>query len=336
MTETSVSIASIHLGGAQTKKTAVVRASVQLRRILSGIPSQSQHQTFSNAFAKWKKNIPCSPLSTGTNAQKSPPLLWNAHIRDIGASPQKDADTRLLETLKDLGNIDVICIDAPLSLPPCANCFSESCAAVEMCNQANVQLMREEWQLIREKKDKKVRSPQCYTDRFFEFFCRHHLDHPALASSHDFEPILGAGRAPLTMRAHHIHKRIQALLPDALVLETSSAIAAMGCAMACGYRPRKMAFFRQDLESPDIRAAILRRLENKLYAVRGAGMHQMVYREFSEHHETFLAAMGALSAWALFNGEAYITEEFLNQNPQNPLRGWAIVPKEIGDRGWQQ
>jgi hypothetical protein len=197
-------------------------------------------------------------------------------------------------------------------------------------------MMREEWLLIREKKDKRIRSPQCYTDRFFEFFCRHHLDHPALASSHDFEPILGAGRAPLTMRAHHIKKRIQTLWPHALVLETSSSVAAMGWALACGYKPRKISLFRQDLESPDIRAAILRRLENKLYAVRGAGMHQMVYREFSEHHETFLAAMGALSAWAFFNGEAYIPKEFLTQNSQNPLWGWAIIPKEIGDRGWQQ
>jgi hypothetical protein len=44
--------------------------------------------------------------------------------------------------------------------------------------------------------------------------------------------------------------------------------------------------------------------------------------------------MGALSAWVLFNGEAFITQEFLTQKIDNPLQGWAIIPKEIAESGW--
>ncbi len=334
MTETSLTIVSIHLGGAQTKKTAVVRASVTLKHILTGLPPGPTSQLLATAYANWRSTISCSPITSGTDSKRSAPLRWEAHVSSLGASAQKDADSSLIQTLQHIGPADVICIDAPLILPPCAECGQNSCASYEVCNNPQVHLMLREWGEIRAQKNKKPREPQPYTDRYFEFFCRNNFTHPVLASSHDFEPVLGAGRAPLTMRAFHLQKRIRTLFPHVLMLETSPPIAAMGAALFCGYQPRKPGLFRQDLESPEIRANILRRLENKLWAVRGAGMHQMVYREFSEHRETFLAAMGALSAWVLFNGEAFITQEFLTQKIDNPLQGWAIIPKEIAESGW--
>ncbi len=336
MTEVALSIVSIHLGGTQTKKTAVVRASVSLSRILSGIPPGAEHKQFATAIHKWFPNIPCEPLNTGTSSKRSAPLLWMAHIRDIGATSRCDSDTNLIHTLSNTTEANIICINAPLSLPPCTTCSEETCSGPEHCTQSNCLLMHKEWLNLRANKEKKIRIPQTYTDRYFDFFCRHHLDHPALMSTNDFEPILGSGRAPLTMRALHIKKRLKAIFPNALFLETNTAIAAMGWALFCGYQPRKMDHFRQDLESPTIRASILRRLENKHLAVRGAGFHQMLYLEFAEHHETFLAAMGALSAWGLLNGEAYVSQEFQSQNPTDPFNGWSIIPKEIADRAWEQ
>jgi hypothetical protein len=329
-------IVGLHLGGAHTKKTAAVRASVSLRRLKSGLPPGPEHQLFKSAIEPWFPDLSCVALTTASIAHAdSAPLLWEAAARDIGPLARTDSDTRLFQVLEDLGHADIMVIDAPLTLPPCTPCQQTDCQGINSCSQVCVKNMHEEWMQLRSLDERKVRTPQPYVDRYFEFFARNRFNHPALAGAHEFDSCLSSGRAPLTARAQFIAHKIRSKHPKTLVIETNSTVAALGWSLSSGHRPRRMENLRRELEQPEHRKTILTRFEHRHMALRSAGLHAMLYKEFAEHHETFLAAICALTGWGLVSGEIFVTTEFLQQHPTQPLTGWACLPKEITNHVWK-
>jgi hypothetical protein len=332
----SICIIGLHLGGAHTKKTAAVRASGSLNRLKSGLPPGPEHQLFKASIEPWFPQLSCTPLTTAmSDHADSAPLLWEAAARDIGPLARTDSDTRLFQVLDDLGHADIIVIDAALTLPPCTPCRQKNCHGIHACSQVSVQNMEEEWMRLRSVDEKKIRTPQPYVDRYFEFFARNRFNHPALKGAQEFDSCLSSSRAPLTARAQFIAHKIRSQHPQTLVIETNSTIASLGWALSSGHRPRRMEYLRRELEQTDHRKAILARFEQRHMALRSAGLHAMLYKEFAEHHETFLAAMCALTGWGLVSGEIFVTTEFLQQHPTQPLTGWACLPKEITNHAWK-
>ncbi len=330
-------VMGIHLAGSNTHKTALVRGGVVLKQIRAPMIPGPSFDIFSNEINRKIPGLPVVPFELGMLSEKksqTSPLFWEAFSADIGASSQTDSDSRLVEAIKDLGGADVFCIDAPLSLPPCLTCSIE-CKNAEKCVNPIVSIMNEEWKRLR-KSDKKSRMPQPYLDRYFEFHARNNFHIHSLNGGFELEAVLGSGRAPLTSRAIYTARQIERLFPKAIVIETNSSLSELGWAAQVGYPLAAALELRHGNESKIKRAGLLKRLEQKLYATRHAGMHADLFVDLATHLETFHAAMGALMAWGFLNGEYYFLDEFLTLEKGLPLRGWACVPKDVLGHGWSQ
>jgi hypothetical protein len=69
-------------------------------------------------------------------------------------------------------------------------------------------------------------------------------------------------------------------------------------------------------------------------AMRSPTFMEDLFVELSEHVELFAACMAALSAWGLLNGLCDIQPSFLEQEHDDLLKGWALVPRELATYGW--
>ncbi len=326
--EQQFKIIGIHLAGTNTKRSAIVRTSVQLSRILSGLPKSYEYEILKEAFASYFPTIPIESTETGHQWRNCiSPLFWEAFTPDIGATSYQDSDNRLLDAISDHGETNIFCIDAPLSLPPCLTC-NLICPGTMECPTNVVSHMRKEWEASK-KILKKVRLPQPYVDRYFEIFARNHFTKEALPSGLEFEAVLSSGKAPLTARAIRLAREIQSRFPHALILETNSQASAIGWALICGHENIKFNLFKSPTLGAKQRQQILQNLETYRFAVRSAGIHELLLKEIPYHLEVFLAAMSAQSAWGLLSGLVVINPEFLTLNAASPFRGWPCIPKGI-------
>ena len=316
-------IVGVHLAGAATRKSAVVRALAPLNSIYSGVEPGPIHDLFSSSLISF---FPTIRVQSGAPSITPSPLLWEAFSSEIGAIAKKDSDTRLIEVVQDMGGADIFVIDAPLSLPPCTKC-ELLCPGTFQCKVPEVELFLREWN-ERRKKDGKQRNPQPYVDRFFEMFARNQFEHELLNGGFEFEAALGANKAPLTLRAMRLYREIKMHFPNALILESNSLVAAMGWSFQTGYKINSLIELRNSVQGIESRAGLLKKLEQMRIATRAATLHPELFQDLAEHAELFLAAMSALSAWALLNGEALLNLDFLQLNKSHPLNGWACLPKD--------
>lgn len=123
--QTSIRILGIHLAGANTRKSSAVRGSLLLQKCRSGVEDGSTHDLYCRALAEFFPGIPRTSTSAEEEqvaAASRMPLLWEAYSADIGPSAHRDGDSRFIEVVADLGPVDVVVIDAPLTLPPCVAC----------------------------------------------------------------------------------------------------------------------------------------------------------------------------------------------------------------------
>ncbi len=323
-----IRIMGIHLAGANTKKSAIVRTSVLLSRIISGLPKGREHELFKEAISPYFPNLPVESNETGHQWRNCiSPLFWEAFSPDIGATSFQDSDSRLFDAISDHEGADIFCIDAPLSLPPCISC-SLICPGTLECPTTTVSFMRREWESSR-KLEKKVRIPQPYVDRYFETFARNYFEKNIILGNLEFEAVLASGKAPLTARGLRVAREIQSRFPHALVIETNSHASTIGWRAVCGQQNTRFAEYKSINKGAYQRREIIKNLESFRYAVRSAGIHESLLAEIPRHLEVFLAAMSAQSAWGLLSGLIIITPEFLSLDVNSPFRGWPCLPKGI-------
>jgi hypothetical protein len=321
-------IIGIHLAGTNTKKSAVVRTSVLLSRILSGLPKSNEHNIFKETINSYFPKLPVEPNETGHQWRNClSPLFWEAFTPDIGATSYQDSDKRLIQSISDHGGANIFCIDAPLTLPPCVTC-TLICPGTMDCPTNAVSHMRKEWELSK-KTFKKVRIPQPYVDRYFEIFARNHFEKNLLSSGLEFEAVLSSGKAPLTARSIRIARELQSLYPHALILETNSQASTVGWGSICGVENARFDSYKSISLGAKQRHGIIKNLEKFRYAVRSAGIHESLLKEIPNDLEVFLAAMSAQSAWGLLAGLIVINSEFLTLDAHSPFRGWPCIPKGI-------
>lgn len=321
-------IMGIHLAGANTKKSAIVRTSVLLSRILSGLPKGREYELFKEAMTPYFPSLPIEPNETGHQWRNCiSPLFWEAFSPDMGATSFQDSDNRLLDAISDHDGAHIFCIDAPLSLPPCISC-TLICPGTMECPTKTVSLMRREWELSR-KLEKKIRIPQPYVDRYFEIFARSYLKKNIIPGNLEFEAVLASGKAPLTARGLRIARELQSRFPHALVIETNSQASTIGWGTICGLQNTHFDHYKSTYKGASQRREIIKNLESFRYAVRSAGIHESLLAEIPRHLEVFLAAMSAQSAWGLLSGLVIITSEFLSLDASSPFRGWPCLPKGI-------
>ncbi|MCA2958712.1 MAG: hypothetical protein IOD12_00575 [Silvanigrellales bacterium] len=357
----TVRILGIHLAGAHTRKSCAVRASTLLNECRSGVEAGPLHALYCRGLSGRFEDLPrvsendlsvpprLNAASEGeADATKAPnPLIWEAYSADIGPSPHRDSDSRFIEVVSDMGPVDVVILDAPLTLPPCVSC-DLPCPGTTLCPVPEVVLMRQAWEERRQleadarvaqgkkafRREKRVRIPQPYLDRAFEVFARNHYEHPILSGTFEIEAALGSNRAPVTARSRRLQRELLARFPGVLLLETNPALATLGWSLSTGYKVGSLLEMKSTQSGRSARAGLLKRLEQRRMAVRGASLHEILFADFASNPGVFHAAMAALTAWGLFSGEISLHEEFLSLNPDSPFRGWACVPKEAANYAW--
>jgi hypothetical protein len=332
-------ILGVHLAGAHTRKSAAVRASVSTDKVFSGLEEGTTHQLWEKFLKNHSKlaKLPFHPCEPTPN-QPLAPLIWEAYSSEIGPSSHRDSDTRFVEVLLDMGGADIICIDAPLTPPPCV-CCALPCPGTLKCPVAETQLLVKLWEQRQSQRDKeklkRIRLPQPYTDRPWEELLRGQVRHPLWQGVSEFEPVLGSNRAPLTARALHIARQLRKRFPDALLIESHSLLSAFGWSLQAGYKLTSLADLKSAQTGRQARAGLLKRLEQTQLAVRGSNLHPDLFLDFARNPTVFLAAMAAISAKALLSGQLALREDFLslNQSPST-VDGWACVPKDVFAYEW--
>jgi predicted nuclease with RNAse H fold len=243
--------------------------------------------------------------------------------------------------------VDVVVIDAPLTLPPCVAC-PLPCPGTRDCRVPEVVMMREAWDAKRrqesdervslgqkaDRREKRIRIPQPYLDRAYEVFARNHYEHPMLSGTFEIEAALGSNRAPVTARARRLRRELLARFPGVLILETNPALATLGWSLTTGYKVASLLEMKSSQSGRSARAGLLKRLEQQQIALRGAALHEQLFTDFAVNATVFHAAMAALTGWGLFSGEISLHEDFLKLDVGSPFLGWACVPKEAANYAW--
>lgn len=333
----SVQIMGIHVGGVATHKTTLVRARCVLKEIRSGLSDLLLHQNFceriQRSLGQFASCTPGTQIANDSSQKSNSPLFWETFSTDLGPVPHADADSHLLQTIADHGGADIFCLDAPITFPTCTPC-TRVCRGVQQCPESAVQAMLKLWEEDKRSEKKRPRLPLPHTERFFETYARRRYDSPNSAGVVEIENVLSSNRAPLSARAHHLSRRLVHNFPNAIVVETHPWLAAAGWALHSGYRLRHLAELRQPDSGGVSRAGLLKRLEMQRVAMRSPTLMDDLFVELSEHVELFAACMAALSAWGLLNGLCDIQPSFLQQEHDDVLKGWALVPRELAEYGW--
>jgi hypothetical protein len=267
-------IVGLHLGGAHTKKSAVVRGSLE------------------------------KELATGRFY-----FLLNMAIGNIGVTKHRDADTRLMEIVSDLMPFDVLCIDSATSLPPCTSCLL-ACPGVPLCQVQEVNFMKlaveEELQNKTKEKGKGrhtryARMPQPYLERGFELKLRSSAEYSQVKGNLDLEPVLGSNRAPLSMRSMRFLKEFKHAFPNVTVQETPSLLACQGISQhVLNTVPTlsEMKDFRVGKNLKSFRGELVKKLLANQTLVFGSSVPGELRADLVENFNEFLALVSALVPWA--------------------------------------
>lgn len=334
---TSVQVIGIHVGGVSTQKSSLVRARCTVKEIQSGISDQRLHNLICNRIQECISEV--LPAVAGAHFDpesahsNNSPLFWEAFSSELGPASYTDSDSRLLQTVQDLGGAQIFCLDAPLTFPQCTHC-TLACPGVPQCPEPAVQGLMTLWKEDRDSDTKRPRMPLPHTERYFEAYARRRYEHAGMTGSLDIESVLSSNKAPLSARAHHLSRRLRAAFPKAIIVETHPWLAAIGWSLHCGYRLNHVMELRQPDSGRAARAGLLKKLELSRTALRSAAFVEDLFIELSDHVEIFAAAMAAMSGWGLINGLCDIQPAFVEQGQSDPLQGWALVPRELATYGW--
>ena len=168
-------------------------------------------------------------------------------------------DTTLIETIRQFGDGTLLCLDAPLTLPPCLRCTVPVCPGQEACVDPAVVAMRAivadaaaaDPELVGGRNSRRGKpSVTPYTQRATELYLAHRL---GLAP----REALGQGTGPLAARAAHLARA----LADRFTLnETLLEVYPKGTLAALGFsRP-----YKKHLHERETRAHILESLADDL------------------------------------------------------------------------
>jgi hypothetical protein len=334
---TSVQVIGIHVGGVSTQKSSLVRARCTVKEIQTGLTEQRLHQLLCNRIQECLSGIP--PAAVGAHFEansenfNNSPLFWEAFSSELGPASYTDSDSRLLQTIQDLGGAQIFCLDAPLTFPQCTHC-TRACPGVPQCPEPAVQGLMTLWKEDKDSDTKRPRMPLPHTERYFEAYARRRYEHPGMTGSLDIESVLSSNKAPLSARAHHLSRRLRAAFPNSIIVETHPWLAAIGWSLHCGYRLNHVMELRQPDSGRIARAGLLKKLELSRTALRSASFVEDLFLELGDHVEIFAAAMAAMSGWGLVNGLCDIQPAFVDQGQSDPLQGWALVPRELATYGW--
>jgi hypothetical protein len=335
--QVSVQVIGLHIGGFATQKSSLVRARCTLGEIRTGVSDSNLHASLCQRMQESLEGLPAAAagahFESDAGVQTNSPLFWEAYSGELGPTSGADADTQLIETIKDFGGAQIFCLDAPITFPSCTTC-ARACTGVFECPEPAVKSMLNLWQEERENEPRRPRMPAPHTERYFEAYARRRYEHPSIIGSSDLESVLSSNRAPVSARAHHLARRLKAAFPAAIVVETHPWLAAVGWALHCGYRLNHLAELRQPDSGRVARAGLLRKLEISRAAMRSANFIEDLFLELSDNVGIFAAAMAAMSGWGLVNGLCDIQRSFVQQGQPDPLQGWALVPRELATYGW--
>lgn len=323
----AVQIIGIHVGGSATHKTCLVRGRCYVHNLkFSGLPAE----LYRVLIERLEQLLP-PPHLRGLQEENSP-LFWEAFCSDLGPVPHSDTDSHLLQKIDDLGGAQIFCLDAPTSFPSCTTCRI-SCPGVPSCPDPAVKSMLALWQ-EEQRSEERSKMPLPHTERFFESYARRRYVHSGLSDQLVVEPALSSNRAPLTARAHHIARQLKFKFPNAVVIETHPWLAAGGWALQSGYQINHIQALRQPDSGRVCRAGLLKKLEIQKSAMRSAHFLEDLFLELSDSIEIFAASIAALSAWGLLNDLCDVRPEFIKQGLDDPLTGWAMIPRELATYGW--
>jgi hypothetical protein len=228
----------------------------------------------------------------------------NATVVDIaprpGALPFYDAT--LLETIRQYGDETLLCIDAPLTLPPCLRCAVPVCPGQEACVDAAVVEMRALASEARTpargvgyrapSRDSRRGKPPItpYTQRVTEVHLSHRLGIVAREG-------LGQGTGPLAARAAHLVRALAdrfTLNENLLEVYPKATLALLGLGSP----------FKKHLRERETRARILEGLSGELRFGPGIWRERCVQSDhlFEAVISAFTGFLWARDGWVLPDG----------------------------------
>jgi hypothetical protein len=242
-----------------------------------------------------------------------------------GALPFYDA--ALLETIRQYGDETLLCIDAPLTLPPCLRCTVPVCPGQEACVDPSVVEMRalaaEAAEATAGDRDSRRGKPSItpYTQRATEIHLRHRLGIVAREG-------LGQGTGPLAARAAHLVRA----LADRFTLNVSlievypkATLALLGLATP----------FKKHLRERETRAAILEALSGELHFGPGIWRERCVQSDhlFEAVVCAFTGFLWARDGWSIPAG---VRDGAARDDSARLRDGWIWTPPAAATPAAQQ
>jgi uncharacterized protein DUF429 len=209
-----------------------------------------------------------------------------------GALPFYDA--ALLDTIRQYGDETLLCIDAPLTLPPCLRCLVPVCPGQAACADPSVVEMRalaDETDQPRDRNARRGKPPITpYTQRTTEVYLAHRMGIVAREG-------LGQGTGPLAARAAHLLRALAdrfRLNENLIEAYPKATLATLGIG----------APFKKHLRERETRALILEALAGELHF--GPGVWRELCIQSDHLFEAVICAftgfLWARDGWALPRG----------------------------------
>lgn len=304
-----ISVVGIHLAGAMNHRTAVVRATLATRRFFKRSPKSRSVSNFQNHFfADFVEQADWVDLS---ESERSPALHVSLLIDELGPWPSMSADDRLSQALRDLEPADFYILDAPLTQSACQTC-ELICPGFRQCPTPAGLTLQRLWEIERKKSGRtsgrvRVREPQPYLERPFEFSARHLFQRTSLMG--EWEPVEGSNRAPLGARARFLRKRILSIVPNARVVEGLSVVGALARARDIGLSSASASEIKSQKKGLRLRKRLLEVWMERRELSFGAHLHSLVRNSFFESPEAFFALQNALLVRDLAIGNIFVQED---------------------------
>jgi len=234
-------------------------------------------------------------------------FLKHAHLK-IQSKEDSTADSQLLNLIQEMGpELQLIGIDAPLSLPLCLNCGVQ-CESYETCTAEHNVWMRAA-HLNQKKKKKRTKHYTPYTDRCVEYYVSHMLEEPF-----EMQHALGANNAPLAARATYLVPRL-----PCRVVEVFPQLSLWRIGLGLRLAKSHLRFFKHSPESSESRHVFLREIskQGSLFVYQ-QDLHRLI-----DSPQGFNSLICALTAFLSYHGQS-------EEKPKNfPSReGWVEFPRQ--------